>query len=443
MSLCRIRLLLTIVLTGTSLLALAQPKDNSPYSRLGLGDFVNQQFAANSSFGGLSAALQDPFHINLLNPASLAYLRSTSYELGFYAKYADLKGADESAGIWSGNLNYMALGFPMRNPLNDLLERRKSDFNWGMTLALLPYTNVGYDLQITEVQPNVDTTINIFQGTGGTYELYWGNGMKYKDLTLGLNLGYFFGKISNSREVSFSDLGVAYQNSFDDEISVRGLLWSLGAQYRLVFKKPGENGVPEPSGHRLIFGAYGNSSQPFDTNSSKFYRGINFLYSDVDTVLYEKDVLESGKLPAEVTAGITYEYQDRLRLGIEYAFSQWSNYENEAKPENLSDRWRIAFGGEYIPDATSYNDYGKRIRYRFGMFYAKDPRSFDNTLQHYGLTFGFGLPIILPRQQTSFVNFAFELGQFGNADTLRETYGKLTVGFTLNDNSWFFKRKFN
>ena len=41
------------------------------------------------------------------------------------------------------------------------------------------------------------------------------------------------------------------------------------------------------------------------------------------------------------------------------------------------------------------------------------------------------------------MNLSFELGQMGVADVLQERYVKLTVGFTLNDNSWFFKRKFN
>ena len=129
-----------------------------------------------------------------------------------------------------------------------------------------------------------------------------------------------------------------------------------------------------------------------------------------------------------------------------FQFSQalWSKYENEAKPENLSDTWRFAVGGEFIPDAASYNSYARRMRYRAGFFYGTDARSdsFNKQLTNYGVTLGLGFPIILPRQQKSFVNLALEIGQFGTENSLRETYGKLTLGFTLNDDSWFFKRKF-
>ena len=141
-----------------------------------------------------------------------------------------------------------------------------------------------------------------------------------------------------------------------------------------------------------------------------------------------------------------YEKINKLRIGAEYIAAGWSNYRNEAKPEDLLDTWRVAAGLEYIPDIISYNKYSRRIRYRAGAFYSLDPRSISGEqLKRYGVTLGFGLPIILPRQQTSFVNIAIEAGRFGlTGDTgLRETYAKATIGFTLNDNTWFFKRKFN
>ncbi|MEL6721499.1 MAG: hypothetical protein AAFP82_22565, partial [Bacteroidota bacterium] len=121
----------------------------------------------------------------------------------------------------------------------------------------------------------------------------------------------------------------------------------------------------------------------------------------------------------------------------------WSNYENEAKPDVLNDSYRISAGVEWTPDYLSYNNYFKRIRYRLGAFYQTDPRSFnDEQLTKTGLTLGLGFPLILPRQQTSFINFAMEAGQFGLEEAINENYIKFTLGFTLNDNLWFFKRKY-
>jgi hypothetical protein len=59
-----------------------------------------------------------------------------------------------------------------------------------------------------------------------------------------------------------------------------------------------------------------------------------------------------------------------------------------------------------------------------------------------GVTLGIGLPVILPRQQTSFVNLALEIGKIGADSPIEETYVRFTAGFTLNDNTWFYKRRF-
>jgi len=63
-------------------------------------------------------------------------------------------------------------------------------------------------------------------------------------------------------------------------------------------------------------------------------------------------------------------------------------------------------------------------------------------MKKYGVTFGLGFPIILPRQQTSFVNLGVEVGQNAIKNSLEQTYCKISIGFTLNDNGWFYKRRY-
>ena len=437
----RVALLFFLVLFGS--MAWAQPKDNAPYSRLGIGEMFPQAFVNQAGTSGWGTAYNDIYHLNLLNPASFAFLQSTAFDIGFYAKYARLKGGDEAADVWSGNLGYLALGFPLKNPVNESLEQKVRPFRWGMGFSLVPFSTVGYNIETTEVQPGVDTTLNKFQGTGGTYRLNWSNGWKYKNLALGVNLSYFFGKLNYKREVIFEDLGVAYQTLFDDAISLSGVMWDAGAQYAWKFKKTNDEGERVFSGQRLVFGATARTSSSFRTNSSQLYRGYNYNYPDGDTVVNVTGVIGHGRLPMEWSAGIMFENNNKWRMGAEYRFSRWSEYENEAKEnETLRDNWRVSGGVEYIPDANSYNNYAKRIRYRAGLFYETDPRSLKTELRKYGLSLGTGLPVILPRQQISFAHVALEVGYFGAPDELRETFGRLSVSFTLNDNSWFFKRKF-
>jgi hypothetical protein len=421
------------------------PKINSPYSRFGLGDLVDQYLAAPAGMAGLSAAFHDPFHLNLLNPASLSHLQATAFEVGLDAKYSSLESGDQSETFWSGNLTYLALGFPLINPINEVLDRKRRDIGLGMAFSLQPYSSVGYNVETVAMDPDVGQVTNFLKGNGGTYRFNWGNGFHFKDIAVGVNLGYQFGKITNSRRVEFDSLELAYISEFLDEVSVNGLVWSAGLQYTYKFKKPGKNGLPEPTGKRIILGAYGNSTTGFSTETSRFIERYNLVYGLQDTIFNQEGIDGEGTLPASFTVGAMYQDLNKLRVGVEFGMQNWSGYENDAKPDNLlQDANRISIGGEFIPNHLSYNNYFERVRYRLGFFYAEDPRTFGGEqLTETGITLGMGFPIILPRQRTSFVNLAIEAGQFGLSDSLTENYIRMTLGFTLNDNTWFFKRKFN
>ena len=95
----------------TATIALAQPKDNFPYTRLGLGDLTDQFFYAQAGMGGLTAAFHDPFHMNIGNPASYSRLREAAFEIGLYAengRLTDATGQNPDLSTWNGNLSYLS-----------------------------------------------------------------------------------------------------------------------------------------------------------------------------------------------------------------------------------------------------------------------------------------------------------------------------------------------
>jgi hypothetical protein len=109
----------------------------------------------------------------------------------------------------------------------------------------------------------------------------------------------------------------------------------------------------------------------------------------------------------------------------------------------MRNTFHVSGGVEYIPDFSSYNKFLKRWRYRLGGYFRQDPRTVSGkNFNDIGLSLGLGLPVVLPRQQTSFVNIALELGKIGVDSPIEETYFRITAGFTLNDNTWFYKRRF-
>ncbi|MDP4711869.1 MAG: hypothetical protein NWR67_13500 [Saprospiraceae bacterium] len=443
----KIILLACCLLIGFSLMAQSsaiRPKINSPYSRFGLGNLLDQHFAMAGGMGGLGQTMVDPYHFNHVNPASLGFLVNTVFEVGTHVQWNEMREGDQLENYWSGNLNYMGLAMPLKNSINRTLDKDDSPWAFGMAFSLMPYSEVGYYMETTETHPVAGDVNNVLKGTGGTYKFRWGNAVRYKSLALGANLGYHFGKLTYNRRLVLQDLTARYDSELQDEFSINGFNLELGGQYALLFKKKTGSGTREASGKRLLVGVTYSNSYDINTNSSLFYFRDNFAYIDQDTVSFQKEISGEGVMPGTFGAGLSFETANKLKIGVEYTATRWTDYRNMAKPESLADASRMAFGLEYIPDYQSYNNYLKRVRYRFGGFLRTDPRTVDgDALQHYGLTLGFGLPVVLPRQQLSFINFAVEAGQFGLEDVLQENYVKIQVGFTLNDNTWFFKRKFN
>ena len=93
-------------------------------------------------------------------------------------------------------------------------------------------------------------------------------------------------------------------------------------------------------------------------------------------------------------------------------------------------------------EISYYKSYRKKIRYRLGFSSGTDPRKLGTEqLKQFAVTAGLGFPIIMPREQTSYMHLAFEYGKLYSS-TLSEESVRITVGFTLNDNTWFLKRKY-
>ncbi len=440
------RFLFISLLLLTNLALFAQPKQNSPYSKYGIGDRTNQFFANQAGWGGQTAAFHDPFHLNIVNPASYAFLRSAVFETGLYAKHSRLKTDDSKADYWSGNLPYIALGFTLKSPINEVLDKVKSPWNYGMAFALTQYSIVGYNILSDENLPELGAVENTFGGTGGTYRFNWGGGAKYKHTAFGLNLGWVFGTTSYAATTVFADSFPTFQTNQREDLRINGLVWNVGVQHDFVLETAEvDKTIPT---RWITVGITGESNHQLDTEHDVLFirsRGIasNGYYIDADTLESALKVRQKLTLPATIGIGVQYGIANKLKFGAQYEFGGWSAYKNEARPETMRNTSSVSGGVEYIPDFVSYNNYAKRIRYRAGAFYRQDPRVVDGKgLDDIGVTLGFGFPIILPRQQTSFVNLAVEYGKLGKNTTIEETYFRFTVGFTLNDNTWFYKRRF-
>ena len=417
------------------------PKENSPLSRLGFGNLTPQYLASNAGFGGMTAAYRDKVNFNPFNPASVAAMRMTAYEVGLYATNNTVKGGNTDASAWSGNLNYLALGFPTYSVINEILDRKKRETRWGMGFSLMPYSTVGYNINSTSKITDTVNVANYFLGSGSTYRFLWSNGVNYKGLSVGVNVGFLFGRTTAIRQLGLSNTGLSYINNFDDSYTMAGFSWNLGAQYDVAIGAAPKVGEKDKQKH-VVFGLYGNPATPFTTNSNQTYQVV--LGQDSSTIQSFTDKKGFGKLPAEVTAGVMYEDGLNFRGGVEYKFSGWSGYKNDARPQTLKDAGVFSAGAEFILDKNKLKSPEEKIRYRLGFKTGTDPRVLNGTqVTMQSFSAGFGFPLRVGRgAQISYLNLGLEYGKL-EAKTLSENFFRINLGFTLNDNSWFLKRKFN
>ena len=432
----------------------APPKDNAPLTHIGLGEIVEQNLSGSVGMSGLSATYRDAYHINILNPASLAALKSTAYELGFFVRSTTNTTPTTATKATSGNLQYMVLGFPLKNQVNELLDKReKSPWNYGMQLSVAPYSKVGYDVTNTKTDPTLGTTTYNYKGRGGAYKFEWGTGASYKGFAAGVTVGYLFGNISASGTTILDNSVVpnGYQNSYQTNYDLRGFIWNAGIQYDYAFKKLDDKKRKVDNGKHIIVGAYGNPATTFRSYTSELITHVNPYYITNASGAYAIDTFrnivgarKNGVLPGEAAFGIMYEETDKWRIGINYVANNWNKYTNEARPgETLKASNKLSIGAEYVPNAGSFGSYWNRVRYQAGFYTGKDPRTFNgNQLKRQGFTLGLGMPLRLPRNQISFMQVTFESGKY-SIPTFTARYYQVSFGFTLNDNGWFYKRRFD
>ena len=427
-----------VTLLMAAVMGMAQPKLNAPLTRFGLGDIVQADFVSSSAMGGLGAAWHHIYQANLVNPASLGHLEATAFELGLFGKVTGLKQGEQTNSVWSGNADYLSLSIPLINPINELLERRDLDFSWGLNISVTPYSEVGYSVRSADFVDSIGVVSRNFQGLGGTNKFNVVNGWKYRSLAVGLKLSYLFGESEYLTETVFDDLFNNYEHVERSNFSVRGWLWSVGAQYDLDLGLS-----PRQNGRRLTLGVHYNGSNSFTTRGDYINYVQNPFFQTADTARYQVDARSEGTLPSELGVGVRFEETTKWSFGVNYTTTNWSEYVNEARPEDLSDSWRMSGGISYTPDFSSISSFFDRVEYRAGFFYQTDPRSLaDEQVDHFGITAGMGMPFVFQRY-FSFVNLGLEYGRRGSEDSLKENYLRVRVGITLNDNQWFLKRQFN
>lgn len=417
----------------------AQAQTFSPHSQFGIGNTYSPLFSGNKGIGGLSGGFRTLRDINYLNPASYSAIQYTTFDIGGHIYGNVVSDTARIADAANGGIHHIAIAFPV------MMNR------WSMSVGLLPYSYKKYSFSQEIEEDGVDYSFTN-SGSGSTYQLYWGNGVKIKNFSVGLNTSFLFGTLDQTENIIFNDTISALNTVKHNELKLKDVQFNFGVQYTAKINKL-ENTDKDKQNIYMTIGAYGapsfkiRSFHSTYTNSSltNIFTGIE---TPIDTATNSSlDVKTQTTLPFYFGSGVTFGNELTWLTGVDFHFENWKNSNTVFDNVTLGNEWKVKIGGQILPDYKS-TKYGKNIVYRIGANLGKSRVIAANKgVPEFGMTFGLGLPfgkITSNNRSLSNLNIAFELGRRGtqNNESFKENYYKVTFSYTLSDR-WFIKRKFD
>lgn len=386
---------------------------SSPYSLFAVGKIENCGFGVNQAMGGTGIAFKSDNWLNNINPASYSGIDSMKFifEVGLFGKYTNFKDSYGSDYKIDGNLRYLAIGMRFAK-------------RWSGSVGIIPVSSVGYSINSSQpIEGLLLESYKTYSGNGGINRIYFGNSLKVtKNLSLGADLSYYFGKISQSETFASND----YFNSYEVNKSyyVNSIHFEYGLQYSF-----------QPRNLQYTLGlTFGKQKTLNETNKAS-------LIVSSDTIELENEKADFY-IPMKYGIGLAIVNGKRFKAGIDYELNDWSVIKFSNSMIDTKKSERFSFGIEYLPQ-KGHRDAGlKLIRYRLGAGYTKSYLIINSTpINSKSVSLGFGIPI---RHEMSMINLAFEYGEEGTLKNrlIRERYFMAHFNITLRD-EWFAKRKFN
>lgn len=402
-------------------------KENSPYSRYGIGDLGNQRNSILRGMGGIATAYNDVFSVNTYNPASYSFLKVTTLDFAFEGRTRSVMMNNASTSSGTATISYITLGIPLGK-------------HAGMAAGIAPMSNVYYNATSDTINVNgIGNTIMNYNGSGSTQYAYLGFSGKYKGLSIGFNAGYVFGTTSySSSMLSLADTPVR-NSEFSRFHTIGGLYWKGGLLYKAKVKKD----------QYINIGAAVTLSQKLNARRDAYDIGYQYTSTGIviDTLpqTRQEDVKGKVELPAEYSFGVHYGRDFHWNIGADFVYTDWSTFKNFEDREGVGDNaWRMAVGGEITPNPEAKKLFSMTT-YRLGGYYGKDYIQINgNDVTYFGGSVGASFPLKRSYTQFGRLNTALDIGRRGSIQNgmAREFFVKFTVGVSLND-IWFTKRKYD
>ncbi|MBQ8672822.1 MAG: hypothetical protein IJ511_02020 [Bacteroides sp.] len=410
--------LLVLLFTMMAGVAVAQNNTNSPYTRYGYGQLADQGSGNSKAMGGVAYGLRDKYQVNFANPASYTAVDSLTFifDGGVSLQNTNLSDGKLKRNAKNSSVDYVTMMFRLHPKC-------------AMSLGLLPYSNVGYNMNETQENEEVTTSssnVNYY-GEGGLHQLYIGLGYKvWSNFSIGANVSYLWGDMTHGVAQTFPNSSSIMPWSKTTNLDITSYKLDFGAQYTHRFDKK----------HALTVGVV---FSPGHDVSNEAYTAVTLGNSTTGYTSSQKDTVVTCGIPTTFGVGATYTYNERLTVGMDVMFQNWSSTAFMSNKEAFTNRTRVSVGAEYLPNPQG-RSYLSHVKYRVGAFYNKPYYKIDgvDAAKEYGVSMGFGLPVLRSRSVLS-LSAQYVRTEGAKSNFLTENTFRICVGVTFNER-WFFKR---
>lgn len=416
----------------------AQNASNSPYSRYGFGLLNHRSNAAATQMSGTSLGFRDGNFLNANNPASYSAIDSLSllFDVGITLQNGNFDENGQKINAKNSSLDYITAGFRLAPRL-------------GLAVGISPFSTVGYEIHSSTSFNNNNTGDVVrteqFHGDGGLHVAFLGLGWApIPQLSLGVNAGYMWGELNNRSTVMFNDPSIN---------RIQRIYHSNPHSYKLDVALQYEQHINKK--HSLTLGAKYGWGHEMKGDAQFYNQSTSGMQVVGDTV----SVGNAFELPHTISAGIAWNYNDKLRLGVDYEWQKWKDIKSPQLGKNnqftvakghFNDLRRYSFGAEYIPNKHGISKV-KQIRYRVGAAYTSPytrintQNSWQDGPQHFEVSAGVGIPIInyhgyAKNRCVLNIGASYERVAPKHNAFLKENYLRIHIGLTFNER-WFAKWK--
>lgn len=443
-----------IIMLFSALTISAQNTSNSPFSSFGLGEMGGMDHAIFSSLGNTNITISDSTALNFYNPASYSSIGKGQpiFSLGVSSRLSTfIDNGNESKSNITG-VQHFAMGFSFAK-------------RFGLAFGLKPFSRRGYEFS-SGVKINNDSLYHNYSGTGGINEVFLGFSatvLNYKGarLSIGGNLGYLFGKVTNTRKSGLVTSGsTIYSGGVNQqELKVNSMHYEIGLHYFQRLNEKHSFGIAATyDPFQKIKGGYENGQYyTSDINNIQLYDTLIFNDTAIGnvTTIPTFSVGVNYNFDFKGHKGQTNELNSQVAFHISYSGSDWSKYQNRydaTYTNTFLNTSKYTFGIQYVPEvdfATKNlkSKFFSHMRYRAGAYHYTLPYETNSEqVTDFGTTFGIGIPIVISNS-ISTINLAFAIGKRGIGDdnALKERYYGINFGISIapGTDRWFVKRKLN